>query len=97
MSYDQEQIQKHRHDWYCELFIPCMFSFNHSEDDQKSAIAVNQISTLSSLNNSGLVFHPFEMSGRISPPSEIDQNLHVYNNIDFQLSQYDYCNEDSFP
>ena len=96
MPCEQEHIRKHRHDWYCELCTSCMFPFNHYEDDQEFVRAVNHIDTLSSLNNSDLVFHPFEMNDRISPLSEIDPDLHFYNSIDFHLSRCNYYNEDNF-
>ena len=96
MPCEQEHIRKHRHDWYCELCTSCMFPFNHFEDDQEFVRAVNHIDTLSSLNNSDIVFHPFEMNDRISPLSEIDPDLHFYNSIDFHLSGCNYYNEDNF-
>ena len=94
----QEWLLRRCRDWYCKPCISYIFPFNHIEDDQDFIRAVNHIDTMLSLNNSDLIFHPFEIndSDHLSPLFEIDPDLHFYNKIYFHLSKCNYYDERSF-
>ena len=55
--------------------------------DKEFIAAVNSVDKTATLNDSDIIFHPFEINDidHISPLCEIDPDLHFYNSIDFHL------------
>ena len=66
--------------------------------DKEFIVAINIIDKTATLNDSGIIFHPFEINDtdHISPLCEKDPDLYFYNSIDFHLSKCNYYKESSF-
>ena len=73
-------------------------TFNNIVIDKEFIAAVSSIDKIATLNDSDIIFHPFEINDtdHIFPLCEIDPDLHFYSSIDFHLSKCNYYEESSF-
>ena len=88
---EQQSLYQYQNEWLCKSCLSTIFPFNNIVIDKEFIAAVNSIDKTATLNDSDIIFHPFEINDtdHISPLCEIDPDLHFYNSIDFHLSK---CN-----
>ena len=84
-------------EWLCKSCLLYIFPFNNIIDDKDFVAAENCIDKASTLNDSHLIFHPFEISDtyHASQLCEIDPDVtvYMYNSIDTYLSKCSYFDE----
>ena len=95
---EQQSLYQYQNEWLCKSCLSTIFPFNNIVIDKEFIAAVNSIDKTATLNDSDIIFHPFEINDtdHISPLCEIDPDLHFYNSIDFHLSKCNYYEESSF-
>ena len=94
----QQSLYQYQNEWLCKSCLSTIFPFNNIVIDKEFIAAVYSIDKTATLNDSDIIFHPFEINDtdHISPFCEIDHDLHFYNSIDFHLSKCNYYEESSF-
>ena len=92
---DQQSLFQNWLEWLCKSCLLYIFPFNNFIDDKDFVAAVNCIDKAATLNDSDLIFHPFEIydTDHASPLCEIDPDVHFYNSIDTYLSKCNYFDE----
>ena len=93
---EQQSLYQYQNE--CKSCLSSIFPFNTIVIDKEFIAAVNSIDKTATLNDSDIIFHPFEINDtdHISPLCEIDPDLHFYNSIDFHLSKCNCYEESSF-
>ena len=78
---DQQSLFQNQLEWLCKSCLLYIFPFNNIIDDIDFVAAANYIDNAASLNDSDLIFHPFEINDtdHASPLCEIDPGVHFYN------------------
>ena len=95
---EQQSLYQYQKEWLCKSCRSTIFQFNNSAIDKDFIAAVNSIDKTATLNDSDIIFHPFQINDtdHISPLCEIDPDPHCYNSIDFHLSKCNNYEETSF-
>ena len=73
---------------YCEQCLSNIFPFNHIVEDDELRCAINSLDGISRLINSDLILNPLEIndSDYQSPLCDIDPDLCIFNEIEYQVS-----------
>ena len=95
---EQQFLRQYQNWWLCQSCLLSIFPFNIIVIDKEVIAAINCIDKASTLNDSDIIFHPFEINDtdQISPLCEINPDLQFYNSIDPYLSKCNYYEESSF-